>query len=1162
MSDKEPHDEIEREDGSSDRGRFRRARELFDLVADLPSDRQARILDEECAGDAELRKVVDSLIDPATAKMAEEIDTYGGIVRSHHTASGSEPTGIHPYRILRRVGEGGMADVYLAQQVEPIPRQVALKVMKAGMASDRILARFEQERMTLAVMEHPNVARVLDAGAADDGRPYFVLEYVDGLPITQYCDKHQLTIPERLGLFLQVCDAVQHAHQKGIVHRDLKPSNVLVAGNGQVEAKVIDFGIAKAIDPDNGSGVTLTEMGQVIGTPEYMSPEQAGLARGDIDTRADIYSLGMLLHELLVGALPFDETNLRDLPIGEMQQVIREVDSPRPSRRLMTLADLQSIASRRQVTVASLERCLRGDMDWVLLKALEKDRDRRYASVSELANDIRHYLANEPVSARRPTATYRFGKFLHRNRVASVAALLVLVALIAATAVSLDFAASERAQRRIADNASIKAGERERDALSALRRVERVTEFQRYMLARRDLDELGAAVLARVRVVFEAGLLQDGIDAARLQSLLAGFDQMVRSSVRADVARGILDDEILKRALTTIDRAFEDDPLTAASLYFNVGMIYRELGFFDEAVEILERAWQLRVDELGTDHADTIAVLHEIGTSYHLASRFADAARCHATVLDFRRREHGEEHHLTLSAMEELAEDWLEIGRIDEGYDLAKRAVDIHRRTGRADGGLARLVETLAYIDKRRGRIGEAQRLFEEVLEIRLAVDDPVPHEVAIARCNIADMLRVEGRLVEAESALRASLEETTRLFGSNHPHVLSTRAFLAATLTGLGKYADALAMYRKLFRLQRRVLGPKNIDTISTLSNIGAMLVALGEYEEAEVCLQDALALTKEVVGTDGDAVCSTVLNLGYVSEGLGRRDEAFARFQEAVDCFRRAFGDRHVDTLRSSRQLGRCLQDCGRLQEAEQLLSRNAALSREVLGMRHSSTAYAFRDYGILLKDLERYDQSEAMLVEAADVAGSSVGKDASLYYEILIELGDVLGRLGRFEEAEEQLREALEGVLRVRGPEHAVTIRARRFEAGLRRRMGDLDEATDMYRQLVDSAHQALGADHPRVVEIRAELCRTLLEAGQSEEARSCLEEIAAAATNSLGESDPATLRIRCWLGIAQRDCGDSTAARLTLRSVVQASTDAFGEDAALTVDALDALASLPE
>jgi len=351
------------------------------------------------------------------------------------------PERVGPYKILKSIGEGGMGTVYLAEQTEPIHRKVALKLIKLGMDTEQVIARFDSERQALALMDHPNVAKMFDAGASDQGRPYFVMEYVPGIPITNYCDKHRLTTKERLTLFMQVCQAIQHAHQKGIIHRDIKPSNVLVTvKNDELIPKVIDFGVAKATQQKLTQQTLFTEQGQLVGTPEYMSPEQAEMTALNVDTRTDIYSLGVVLYELLAGELPFERSTLRKAAFGEMQRIIRDEEPPKPSTRLSSLGDeAGTVAKKRHTTRTALEKQLHGDLDWITMKAMEKDRTRRYATASEFADDIQRHLGNEPVYASPPSASYRLRKFVRRNKGPVAAVACVLIALTAGLITAIHF---------------------------------------------------------------------------------------------------------------------------------------------------------------------------------------------------------------------------------------------------------------------------------------------------------------------------------------------------------------------------------------------------------------------------------------------------------------------------------------------------------------------------------------------------------------------------------------------------------------------------------------------------------------------------------------------------------------------------------------------------
>ncbi len=567
------------------------------------------------------------------------------------------------YKILEPLGEGGFAVVYLAEQTEPVRRRVALKIIKLGMDTKQVIARFEAERQALAMMDHPNVAKVFDAGVSETGRPYFVMEYVPGEPITNYCDRHRLTTRERLELLMQACEAVQHAHQKGIIHRDLKPSNVLVAvKDGNPQVKVIDFGVAKAISQRLTEKTIYTEQGQLIGTPEYMSPEQAEMGELDIDTRSDIYSLGVLLYELLTGALPFDPTTLRKAAFGEIQRIIREVEPPKPSTRLSSLGDEStSYAQKRRADPRSLLRELRGDLDWITMKALEKDRTRRYATASELARDLARHLSGDAIEAAPPSARYRISRFVRKHRVSLNTTILIGIGWVLLTVV-----------------------------LGLASFLEMFFDVGDVLWLLAPLVVLGVPLILVVLSVFMWRIdrgrfsLINAILGGVLVAAFGGLIFIMRIGEPGEVP-GL---DVLDATSKKIEGEFGDEPLVEASIRMTLGNFYWRFDW-RSAEQHLQEALRLRRDTLGEEHVDTLTSMHNLARLYERMRRWDEAERLYSQTLELRRRVLGEEHADTLTSMNDLAALYLYLGRSEEGERLLVKSLRIQLQTQRAATGRA-----------------------------------------------------------------------------------------------------------------------------------------------------------------------------------------------------------------------------------------------------------------------------------------------------------------------------------------------------------------------------------------------------------------------------------------------------------------------------------------
>jgi non-specific serine/threonine protein kinase/serine/threonine-protein kinase len=817
----------------------RSARDIFLGALDAAADERPEFLDDACAGDAVLRQRVEDLL-----RVHDEPDSFLDSPRIglglHSNAAGSPcptldrpvteapGTVIGPYKLLERIGEGGMGEVWMAEQREPIQRKVALKIIKAGMDTRSVVARFEAERQALALMDHPNIAKVHDAGAMDSGRPYFVMELVKGTPITRHCDEHRLTLRERLELLLPVCQAIQHAHQKGIIHRDIKPSNVLIAPyDGRPVPKIIDFGVAKAVGQRLTERTLYTGFGSVVGTLEYMSPEQAELNNQDIDTRSDIYTLGVLLYELLTGTTPLTHERVTHAAFVEMLRAIREEEPPKPSTRLSDSKEtLPSIAARRHSEPARLPKLVRGELDSVVMKCLDKDRNRRYETAGGLARDIERYLHNEPVQACPPSPGYRLRKLVRRNKGPVVAVSMVLMALVAGTVVS---------------------------TWQAVRATRAETEAR--VAQNQATNELDRALGAEKQASAEKANAQ-----ALLRFLLA--DVLEQADPYHEPDRDLKVRTLVDRAAGRLEANEAIPPLVQAAIGQTIGRIYRGLGELRKAEAHLTQAYQILQEHAGEHHADTLDAGYHLAELYRLQSDYAKAESLYLRVVDGRRRLLGDDDPATLQALSDLGRLYVWRDEPERAEPLFVKGLQASRPRSDRDLETLSLMHGLAITYTFLGRYQEPLELADKALKGRRAILGAKHPDTLTTAAMRAALDRRMGRLREGEERIAEVCRLRHEVFGELHPHTIASDMQLALVYLAQGKRTDAEPLLRSFRENADRQPDRVNPTYIWGMSELGLALLRLGDFAEAASFLRLYLELAakKQLNGWRGYSVWSAL--------------------------------------------------------------------------------------------------------------------------------------------------------------------------------------------------------------------------------------------------------------------------------------------------------------
>ncbi|HEV3167146.1 MAG TPA: serine/threonine-protein kinase, partial [Isosphaeraceae bacterium] len=881
------------------------------------------------------------------------------------------------------IGEGGMGTVYMAEQEKPVRRRVALKIIKPGMDTKQVVARFEAERQALALMDHQNIARVIDAGTTESGRPYFVMELVHGSPLTRYCDQAQLTARERLMLFVPVCQAIQHAHQKGIIHRDVKPSNVLVTlYDGKPVPKVIDFGVAKATAERLTERTMFTHYGSAVGTLEYMSPEQAEMSALGVDTRSDIYSLGVLLYELLTGSTPLARATLREAGYTEILRRIKEEEPPKPSTRLLESRDaLASISAQRQTEPAKLTRLLRGELDWIVMKALEKDRTRRYETASAFARDIERYLAGDPVEAGPPSATYRLRKLARKHRAAlltagTVAGLLLLAAA-SSTYLALRASRAEgkaRQEARAAEDGRNRAQKAEQAA-----RAEEAKSKKSESETKSVLGFVQNKVLAAARPKDEEGGLGPGAT--------------IREAVNA--------------AALGVEKAFAEEPRVEASIRDTLGQSYLYLVEPALAIRHHEAALALRRKTLGPDHPDTLSSMSSLATAFWSAGRLAEALSLHEEALKRRRATLGADHIDTLESMASLAVAYHDAGRLSDALPLYEEVLKRQQaKLGPDHSDRLTSMNNLASGYQDAGRNADALPLFEETLKRRKATLGPDHPNTLISMSNLARAYWEAGQLATAIPLMEEALTRQRAALGPGHPNTLTSMNNLGLAYRDAGRLREALPLFDEALKGHQAKLGPDHPETLNMMNNLALAYRSTGRLADAVTLYEEALKRARAKLGSEHRLTLSIMNNLAAAYQATSRLDQALPLLEEALKGRLATLGPENPDTLASMMSLSRAYLT-GRPAEAEPVL-RQALAVFEKKNPEDWRTSEIRSLLGASLLGQKKYSEAEPLLLQgfegltarAAKIPAQARNRPAEAGAR-LVDLYNAWGKAGKAEE-----------------------------------------------------------------------------------------------------------------------------------------------------------------
>jgi tetratricopeptide (TPR) repeat protein len=1052
-----------------DPARLQEIERLYHAALEREVSQRATFLREICGGNEALIGEVESLL--AYNQKAEDFIEVPALELAAQALALDEvrldptlPARIGHYRISRLLGEGGMGRVYEAEQEHP-RRIVALKVIKPGLTHPKLLRRFEQESQALGRLQHPGIAQIYEAGTADSGfgpQPYFAMEFIRGESLLQYAESHQLNTRQRLEIVAKVCEAVHHAHQRGIIHRDLKPGNIVVDENGQ--PKILDLGVARVTDRD-AQATLQTDMGLIVGTLAYMSPEQVLGDPLELDTRSDVYALGVILFELLAGRLPYKISS----HLHEAAQTIR-AEAPEPLSRV--------------------SRAYRGDIETIVVKALEKDKARRYASAAGMAMDLRCYLTDEPITARPPSARYQLQKFArrHKAQMAGVAAVFIvfIAGIIGSTweatrARQAEHAAlAERDRATLAEQAATKQLDRalsaERSATAERNRAvaaetQSIQERNRAVAEKQRADteaetaraaetqsiqEQNRAVAEKQRADTEAATARAVNDFLRNDLLAqAGADTQARPNIKPDPDLKVR--TALDRAAARIAARFNTQPLVEASIRQTIGNAYNELGLYPDAQRHLERALALQNRILGESDPITLSTMYDLANDlYRYQRKLAQAEPLFIRVLETRRRVLGDEDPLTLETMNRLGDLYRFQGKDTQAEALLSEALAGFRRVLGEDHpwtldtmnnlalvrrlqnkdeeaeallsksleGSRRLLgeehpETLIvannlavlYLNER--RYAEAEPLFTNVLEVRRRVLGEAHSETRDTMTALVRLYYQQGKYEEAESLFSQSLERSRRMRGEEHPETLIFTNNLAALYQRERKYAEAERLFSGVLEIRRRVLGEEHQDTQDTLRDLARLYYAQGKYAQAETLATEVLEVTRRLLGPEHPTTLFSMNDLVVTYRAQSKYAQAEILSTEVLEVRRRVLGAEHPNTLTSMNTLSGVYRDQGKYAQAETLSTEVLEIRRRVLGAEHPNTLISMNDVALLYLNQRKYADAMALLREAMNSHQKNM-MNTWTRYNCQSLLGASLAGEKKYADAEPLLLSGYEGML----------------------------------------------------------------------------------------------------------------------------------------------------